>query len=308
MKTIGGSAFGGATALTDVFYYGDYMYDITFYDTNECLTEATWHYICAEISNSHKLYLSEEIGVQFKVSLPDELATDDCYMEFTYSDGRNSATQELGEPDENGYYWFTAYVNALELNDEITATFHYGDDQTAVNRYRVMYYINLARETLSSDTKLMALIDALQNYGYYLQESGWKDGLEHNRINSYTTVIDESNLANISEADYAIQKPEAEGTTITFSLTLNSKTRINVFSAFEGKKYTYHVGGIGPAGLGKMIDIEVATSEGTKTVRVCPISYAYAVINNDSMSVAKKAAMTAYYNYYLAAASYRGEE
>lgn len=257
----------------------------------------------------HKLKLSNEIGVMFKIRLKDGVNTENCYMEFTYSDGRDKKTQTLSEATKDGdFYWFTAYTNVLELGNVVTAVFHYGDQVIAENDYSALAYIEEVKNRYGEATPTGKLVRALQDYGHYMRASGWVDGLDtHTRIDA-VTEINASDFAEIPNR-FAIKRPTVDGTTVTFSLTLNSQTRINVISKFNGKEHIYQSDPIGPKNLGTMIDIEIDTSDGprTGTVTVCPLSYAYAVLQSPRMSNAKKAAMTAYYNYYLAACEYKDD-
>ncbi len=253
----------------------------------------------------HRLLLSEEIGIQFKIKLDKDIRTEDCYMEFSYSDRQATITQPITDATvENGYYWFTANTNALELADTVTARFHYGSE-TVEEEYSVMQYFTAARAALGNNEKLMALINALQDYGHYVQASGWKD---ENAVHTPITAVTE-NLEMCSGEDletlagFAIEKPKSDDTRVTFSLALNSKTRICVSSVVGGVKKTYETESIGPKNLDKIYKVEIETDSGVKFVNVCALSYVHAVMHS-SLTEAEKLAMTAFYKYYLAAEAY----
>ena len=271
---------------------------------------------------AHKLLLSGEIGVMFKVTFTDATNVEGSYVTFTYADGRGSVTRQMSDATQvdDVTYWFTAYINALELNDAITATLHCGD-ATVEDSYVAMTYIEAARTALASNTKLIALIDALQNYGHYLQASGWADQLTHETIPACSTLgADDIAAARDGVADMAVVKElENSGVTeATISLTLNSQTRLNVtvtldegvtMTSTQGEelsdgRYRFTTVKIGPRNLGKVYTITVTTDVGTAKVKASPMSYVYAVLNAASMTEAQQLAMAAYYNYYLAASAY----
>lgn len=295
------------------------LHGYTFVITENTELEARYEAKALQTSSDasicgHRLLLSNEIGVQFKVRLNTVESIDDCAMTFTYSDGRMTTVGEPKAETTDGvtYYWFTAYANALELADVITATLTRGEEVLAVDEYSAMMYIEKQKEDYAERTPIGDLVRALQDYGHYMRLSGWVDDNDaHTRIDAASEI----NTASFAEAfeksyedkklaDYAIVRPTVPGTKITFSLTLNSRTRVNVFSEFDGVKHTYRTDPIGPRDLGTMEDVKVDTAEGEVTVKVCPLSYAYVILSKVKESDAKKAAMVAYYNYYLAAAAY----
>ena len=98
---------------------------------------------------TQSLTLGSEIGVKFFLDLsalnPDEKAA--SYMTFSITGrGKNDLkTTRVNFADAvknaDGYYGFTCKVNALQMADTITATFHYGDDQTVSQTYSIAQYI-----------------------------------------------------------------------------------------------------------------------------------------------------------------------
>ena len=150
-------------------------------------------------------------------------------VSFLSADGRKGemAISEATKDDKvENAWWFTAYINALELGDAITATLHYGDHQVLTDVFSGMDYCSYVKEhpELPHGAKLQALVKALQNYGYYLQKSGWTDGKDHTPLEP----AEELGSANVTAAKKAVSKltpvKKLTGTGIgdvMFSLTLN---------------------------------------------------------------------------------------
>ena len=279
------------------------------------------------VINGHNLVLSGEIGVMFKVTLPEDFDGTGSYMDFVLSDTRAETMAIADAKKEGNSYWFTCYVNALELADTITATYYYGTE-TVSNTYSVMYYISAAKAAYPSNTALMNLVNALQNYGHYMQVSGWTDDKA-----SHTTIAEASSLVQ-NDIDAArngvegmeIQKQDLDKAGIDdvmFSLTLNAETKINIFVKLKdgvtltspgnykavtiGSETYYQLTSekIGAGNLGITYTFTITTSLDTAKVKASAMSYVHAVVKSGSSFIdSKQLAMTAYYNYYKAAIAY----
>ncbi len=282
----------------------------------------------------HAMVLTSEIGVRFKVIFPDAAMAKNASVSFLAADGRKGemAISEATKDDKvENAWWFTAYINALELGDAITATLHYGDHQVLTDVFSGMDYCSSVKEhpELPNGAKLQALVKALQNYGYYLQKSGWTDGKDHTPLEP----AEELGSANVTAAKKAVSKlapvKKLTGTGIgdvMFSLTLNEATKINAFfkpnkgvtvTTEEAGKVTisgetyYKVTSdkISARNLGKNYTLAVTTSKGrTATLQVSAMSYVKNVLDSKSMNDAKKYAMTAFCEYYTKAIAYAGDE
>ena len=270
----------------------------------------------------HRLLLSSEIGVQFKVVASAQTNVAGWYMDFSYSDGRAGVTQRIGEAEKasDTAYWFTAYINPLELADTITATLHCGD-KTVTDTYSAMTYINTARTKLSDHENVIGVIDALQDYSHYLLATDWTDGRNHAAIKAASSSVS-IEAARTGVAGMAVRN-SLENTGVsetTFSLTLNSKTQIDVFAKLENGvtitaekgsytalsdgRYRFSTPKIGPMNLGSAWTIAIQTSRGTARVNVSAMSYVHAVLNDGGFTKAQQQAMAAYYFYYRAAAAF----
>ena len=235
----------------------------------------------------------------------------------------NKIIAEAEKYGENSY-WFTCRINALELADTITATYHFGTQgETVADTYSAMTYINLVRERFPEQQKLIGLVNALQNYGYYMQQSGWRDGREHTQIAKQSNCSSIETARNGVSGQEIIKQLEGSGIEdVKFSLTLNAQTIINVFFKPEsgvafssgyvgtttlngGTYYQINTAKIGPRNLGKMYTITAKTDSGTAEVKVSAMSYVYAVLaTNSAFTEAQQYAMAAYYDYWRAANAY----
>ncbi|MBR2520728.1 MAG: hypothetical protein IKE62_00920 [Oscillospiraceae bacterium] len=278
----------------------------------------------------HYMVLSDEIGLMFLVDFPEGFDTKGCYVSFAYADGRASS-MDISKAKAEGAnsFWFTCPMNALELSDPIVPTLHYGDDHTLTGQAcSALDYINAAREKYPDNTRLIDLLDSLQDYGHFLQQTNWSDGVSHTAIPSKKELGDEDiAVALAGVAELGILKTHVgEGEPIEdvkFSLTLNARTAVNVFikpaegqtvspaaedtAQINGEKYYgYRIGKIGPKNLGKMRTFIFTTGAGESAVKVCPMSYVKTILESETYAsdVNIKNAVTAFYNYYKAARAY----
>ena len=286
--------------------------------------------------DGYTLTLGDEIGVNFYMNIPEEARTGNAYMEFSVS-GRNGRATETKLSDitaeEDGRYKFTCRVNAIQMAETITAVFHYGENKTVKSTYSVKQYV----ETILADNKqpeyVKNLVKALADYGYYAQRClsetrGWTLDQDYAQMLHYSdspdTSVDLSKYAYLSDG-------EIPGITdVTKSLSLDSKTAINLFFAFDdrltqapsvvvknaegnavdyeltlvnnGRRYRLTIPEIYAHKLGEVYTITV---NDTMTIRTSALSYAYAVLQSEQMTDAAKKAVAAMYQYYQAAVSYQ---
>ena len=269
------------------------------------------------------LRLSDDIGVKFKVDLPNDADPNDVYVKFVASDGRTQTATVA----EDGYYIF--YINCLELADEITATLYYKDAVVDTNTYSAMQYIEHIRDNIDNydnADKLEALIDSLQAYGYYMQASDWSDGATHTPIPAPPSTIASSDIQTAKDGldGFAVEKILGNSgidESMMISLTMNSKTVLKVYVkpqtgvtitstdckpvVFSGVTYyEFDVTDIGPKHLGRPQTITINTNQGTATVNVSAMFYVKNMLNKDTLASNQKMALAAYYFYYSAADNY----
>ncbi|MBP5767123.1 MAG: choice-of-anchor J domain-containing protein, partial [Clostridia bacterium] len=283
---------------------------------------------------SHRLVLTGEVGVQFKVTLPEGFDETGSSVSFAVSDGRTSTVDIADATPVEGEnaYWFTCFINALELADTIKATFNYGTDGEVIDTYSAMDYITTIMETYDEWSQSFCLVRDLRNYGHYLQLSGWTDGKDHEEIPAYEgSVLSEVDLEYTRNAlpaeNYEVVK-NIEGTGIEdvkFALTLNSQQVINFFVklaegeeivSYEGctPKGTQIIGGytyykfnteeINVIDITKDYTVKIETGSGTAEITASALTYIATVIKEGSTFPAEKQyAMVAYY-YYISYARY----
>lgn len=306
---------------------GSHVWSFTMPDFDESpLVDVRVLFDAPSFDNHHRMQLDSEIGVGFKVNTNDAISEEKnaMYVTFSVSDGRtgrmNFADAAKEKSDE---YWFTGYINALELADEITATLHLANGSTITNTYSAMEYFAAVKSAYPDNEELKALVDSLQDYGYYLQHSGWTDGNEHEAIaNVLTLNEDDIDEASSAVSGYAFTKNLAGSGIVNakYSLTFNSKTVIDIYvkpddgvtilSPYSGTTiiggetyYVFKTDKIVASRLNIVQNITVTTSEGEATFSVAPLSYVRSVLNSD-LAEAKKYAVVAFNNYYVKVDAY----
>ena len=301
--------------------------------------------IAAPAFKTQSLVLSGQIGVNFFMdlsSLSDEQKAA-SYMTFAIS-GKGTTTEsdafDSGHTNDKGYYGFTCYVNSIQMADTITATFHYnegGNENTVVKTYSVKEYIEgFDANSASFDAKTITLVHALADYGHYVQPflasaRGWTLGTDYATMDKYYTGFDGAESYDydaIKEVveDYAIDRDKtADIKNITYSLTLDSTTAINVYFemaddydgsfnvATEGLtatkqadgRYKVKIEGISAHELSTPRTIKVNTTSGESTVTVSALSYVNGILNGADQNGSYNA-VSAIYSYSKAADDYKG--
>ncbi len=282
---------------------------------------------------SESLVLSEEIGVRFRISKPYGYDLSGSYITFELSDGRTQTASASQAADDGGTYLFTCHINALEIADTITATYHYGDGMTVSAEYRAIDYCNYVLGNQSEfDIKVVSLVRSLLNYGHYLGLTTWTDNprSQHAAVPAgYELHEDDLSLISGEVSSRGIVKNVGDSgidpDTTMFSLTLNSDTKINLFICKEngvpvtsakvdgnglkigettigGKPYyTLTTGGIKASKLDDDIVIKVTTSSGEAEFTVSAMSYVKAILGSSTPE--KKYAVAAFREYAMAAKS-----
>ena len=311
--------------------------------TADSTVTAMWQNITSPIFRNHSVVLGGQIGVNFYLELAEIEGYDyaDSFMEFTLN-GKTTQMELTSAPvdSKTGYRRFTCYLNSLQMADEIEAVFHYNNTETEANRYSVKTYVDYitSHESLYKPAEV-ALVKSIANYGHYTQPfianySEWTDGYNHETMPA-AFEIDASAIstARAAVADKAIVK-ELEGSgllEVQYSLSFGSETYINLYikpndgvtvqsvtcvdakdvvkpvtTSQTGAYRKASINKINALDLGNLYTFTVNTSEGTATVKVYPMSYAYAFLNaeayQDKTDVLQ--AMTALYQYYEATYNY----
>ena len=321
--TSGLSQFGSAGVFSS-----DNQYSVTTANGEAVLT-AQPPALHAPGFDGHALVLSSQIGVKFKVKYPANYDMSGVSVDFSVADGRTSSMTYANAEKITGEQacYFICYINAMELADKITATLNFGDD-TDKDEYSAMDYINYVQQNMSDNAKLLKLVNALQDYGYYMQnQTQWTEVVPHTHTAisgpSQSLPGDYLTAAEAGVSEMAAEK-SLEGAGIvetTLSLALNESTvlrvsvrpdtNVSVTSTDCEKRtvagqvfYRFTTEKIGAASLGDPRLITAETNQGTGSVRASAMSYVYAVLNNDALPENTKLAMAAYYYYYQAAKNY----
>ena len=284
-----------------------------------------------EIEVKHSLVLSGQIGVNFKMTLPEEKRPSGSYMEFKVS-GKDGETTRVNLSDatklEDGRYQFTCYVNSIQMADTITATYHYGTE-TYQETYSVKEYIEtLVANAESFDSKTVALGKAIADYGYYAQkalsqQNGFTVGAgkDHEEMIHYNNAPN-TNI-NLSQYTHTVTGVPSTITKVTRSLLLDSKTSIRIYCTVTDRftvpssvtidnvrtnmvkeadgRYTVTIPSISAHLLGTNYVVKI----GNMTVTTSALAYVKEMLASASFSADMKNAAAALYQYYDATMDYR---
>ena len=179
--------------------------------------------------------LNGTIGVNFYVQVNNKSILSDLSVKLTK--GTNIEETSLSDVTaENGLYKITYNVAAKEMTDVITAEICNGTETIATEELSVKSYAEKAKEIYSDDTKFIALIDAMLDYGTCAQKE-----FEYNTTNlatgdkelNFTNV----NLENTDIADVQITESEGGPDIVGASLLLESDTVLRFYMSLpEGKE------------------------------------------------------------------------
>jgi len=235
----------------------------------------------APVCKGHSVLLKEgKIGLKFFMDLSG--LTDEekagSYMKFDIA-GKGEVTEQ-DNYDANSFVTlegktcngFTAEINAIQMADKITATFYYyqdGEWKTVVNTYSVKQYCddftdkwNKQESHSEADAKAKPLIEALADYGHYLQIylkgiRGWNFDPENGYTEMstvYKTYTDDALASEVTRVrtsgkGHPIRINNSQNSDIkkiTYSLTFDSDTCINVyFEMNDGAAYDGHFSIVG---------------------------------------------------------------
>jgi len=210
----------------------------------------------------HSVLLSGTIGLKYFMDLSGLTAEekDSGYMTFAIA-GKGTVTNEevkSGGTTTDGYDVFVVELNAIQMADEITATFHYkqdGVEKTIVETYSVKQYCidfetewNKTTTHSEEDREMKNLVEALADYGHYLQiylkgVRGWSfDPVTgYTQMDKFYNTYDDGDVytlrGKVAAIGRAITSPDIKK--ITYSMTFDSETCINIyFEMTEGADYT----------------------------------------------------------------------
>lgn len=284
--------------------------------------------------STSSLVLSGQIGVNFYMDLPGDIEEyEGSYMTFSVN---GSETIVPLDPDamNEAAYRFTCYVNALQMAEEITAVFHYGEGlaETVECTYSVLDYLTDIKDNSSQyESEVVDLVSAIGDYGYYsqvyLNRANHLEGKYAWMPDPDTTEYDFEELTETTDS-YRINvtRDGSAVENLTYSLALDSGTNLNLYfttsSDFEGtpdvsvqggeafaaerrgRKYVITINDLAAHKLADMNDISIM-ADGECRIRVSALSYANDVLRSDNMGEDAKNAMASLYRYYEKAMAYR---
>lgn len=299
-----------------------------------------------EAFKAHSLVLSDSIGVKFfmDLSLLEDAERDASHMTFDISGkGKVSGDPVPFNAEETNvtgeYYSFICHVNAVQMADTITATYHYGDDQTISETFSILQYIETFDQNQSQfDETTVALVKALADYGHHTQlflddVKSWSLGTGDDQYapmdKHYTETYDLDEIRTEVDAyafDYTFS--ESAISAITQSLVLDSKMAVRVYvtpasgseaeltfklndepvtATKKGARYLIEITGLSAHKLGDFYTI-TAEADGTNvaTIRVSALSYVRSMLNSSAYADNLHAlnAAASIYMYYKAAKAY----
>ena len=197
---------------------------------------------------THSLLLSGAIGVNFYMELPGDPAYyENSYM--TFSCRGLDAEPVYPDPsfmNDSGWYGFTCYVNSLQMAEEITAVFHYGEGnaETVEDTYSVLQYLNAAEDYYRTGVfpeEALEVVHALKDYGYYAQQylsrlHGFSlgEGGEYAKMPEGRGFPGNDLMNAADEEEYhrcSVERGENFEALagLTYSLKLDSETTVNIY-------------------------------------------------------------------------------
>lgn len=295
---------------------------------------------------THSLALSGQIGVNFYMELPEIDGVDYSTSWMTFAIPHGTITERADyDPDATSakttYYRFTAYVNAIQMAEQITATFHYienGEEKTVKNTYAIRDYFDgfdaaLAEDPDAYNEQTVNLVHATADYGHYVQAflagvKGFTLGTDYAEMDRfYTEEYDlDAIRAALTDDAITVESNGADVTRFTFATVFDSATTIRLqftvpkgysgaFTAEtsdgtpatvtkSGTRYTVEIADIPAHDLGKSFTVTVTTDSGTMTVCVSALSYVKIALDayTDADSLN---AMAAIYIYAKATQDYK---
>lgn len=205
-----------------------------------------------------RMVLSEEIGLQFAVTLPEGFAFDtpvgSQFMRFIigydkvgeYGTGSEVIIQiSEAEIISDDTYVFTLGLNPLQFADTIMAQFtwaYFDEDNPDEINYRYLYtYISAEMycDKLDLTDELQDLVTSLKEYAYAVSQTNWSDGREHLAVDvemdeltaEELNDLKECVLAELEESGAPIQVNLAGSgiSDVQISLSLVNKTILNIY-------------------------------------------------------------------------------
>lgn len=290
--------------------------------------------------------LGGKLGLNFFIDLPEieGISYDNSYVDFSVN-GRELCrkTIDWDSRNEDGYYKFTADLNAIQMADKVSAVFHYikeGEDATQAYEYSIKDYVLGFEEANAKkpfDEKAVALVHAMADYGHYAQvylsdAKGWTIGTDYAAMDvffsdPYTEEEISEAVSGLENYGFRIVNNSRDIAGYGMSLSLDSNTAFNlIVKTAEGYTgaVTAKVGGkdanvrrdgkgryrlsaldIAAHRLGDYLRYEIATENGTATVNTSVLHFVKRMLGDGTGESKQRDAAVAIYRYYKAADNFR---
>lgn len=327
----------GIVTLDEIPYELTYQFDVGY--NSETLEVHLVGFEVVPAFKTKSLVLSGLIGVNFYMDLSclsDEEKAD-SYMEFTVN-GRTERADfdpDFTSRNRSVCYGFTCHIASIEMADEITAEFHYGDDKTIGTTYSAQKYIDKALEDESYPADARNLVEATADYGHYVQAylkevKNWPDD-EHVTIKARSEIGEaEIAAAAAGTADYTVTANVPEGAfvrSLSYSLMMDDMVTLILSVRTEsghalssakigeetlpieggaGGRYRVRIENIMAHQLGNRYTIVLNAGGEDAEITVSPMSYVKTLLTASAYenNLTAKQAAAAIYQYYQAAIAY----
>lgn len=222
-------------------YDGDTFSDYTDDDIVTAIVRADDVDPLAEVYvAAHNLILADNIGVNFYMSLPEEILNDsETYMKFSLPNGFVSrvfisdAKPEM--LDGKTCYKFPCYVAAAEMTDTITARLYYRGECSEEYTYSVDEYAQSVLENPERYTDTVPVVKAMLNYGSRAQEF-FGHNTEH--LANELLPAEERAVTEAADIDLSVYKPAVTDNDADLSfkgMVISLKSRIGLKLYFESE-------------------------------------------------------------------------
>jgi len=290
------------------------------------------------------LELGGILRLRFKMAYPNGWEhTNNERMEF-YINGREeplTISYQDAPTDEDDKKYFACPVNAYQMADTIQAYYYYSNAHTGVEEfvhedYSVKEYLDYLLEHASElDGKTLALVQATKNYGHYIQPylavtNHWTVDVDYAEMDAYGPVTPAENPKE-KYGDYKVSfhKEPAYSALVSksqFYLTLDSDTILNVrvylrnkndpvegtanwqpVTPWErtGNSWVLSLRNLPATALEQQYSFTCSVNgQQVFTMEAAPLSFVNYALADGGSSEAEELALTALYEYAMAANAY----
>ncbi len=288
---------------------------------------------------TQSLILSGEIGLSFNMELPDIEGVDwtESYMTFTIPHGPCTERADYADSSakKSGKRGFICYVNAIQMAEPITATFHWteGEEEKTIEKtYAIKdYFLTYDANKSQFNEKTQKLIEATADYGHYTQAflaaaNGWTLGTDYVEMDKfYATAYNYSDTeaglegytiecnkgdeirkigaATVLDSETAIRITLTPISGYTGTITATADGGKDATVTPSGSRYIVVIPNIAAHELTNTYTVTITTANSTATVTLSALSYVKLLFNGNTEAPARNAA-SAILSYAMAAYAY----